>query len=370
MLKLLSVDYKERLLDKRFNIKDNWSLTGLKLSPFTIITGLNSAGKTRTCNLIKDFFLNKLLGYPKDLRIGDHNVLLKTSEDYSYRINIDISLDKNDNKVIKKDELHKIADGMSTLLYNRDKIYDMNLNKIVSYRPPKDSLTFHARRDEISYPYIEEIMREANNFYFLDFEELKIITVGKIIEKKLPKEILPSLTPAFFDLLVTKEIKNKILEEINLLGFAIKDISIEPIIIGNQKAPMLFFKERGVKVPYDMIQASQGMNKIIFLIVILNLMEDGSCILIDNLGDGLDYKRSMDIVPIIEEKSNNKQIIMCTNNEILLNQTDIRNWNILHREGTKVRAFNYENNKDQLNKFADSGLSNYEYFMSKYYIED
>ena len=115
MLKLLSVDYKERLLDKRFNIKDNWSLTGLKLSPFTIITGLNSAGKTRTCNLIKDFFLNKLLGYPKDLRIGDHNVLLKTSEDYSYRINIDISLDKNDNKVIKKDELHKIADGMSTL---------------------------------------------------------------------------------------------------------------------------------------------------------------------------------------------------------------------------------------------------------------
>ena len=78
MLKLLSVDYKERLLDKRFNIKDNWSLTGLKLSPFTIITGLNSAGKTRTCNLIKDFFLNKLLGYPKDLRIGDHNVLLKT----------------------------------------------------------------------------------------------------------------------------------------------------------------------------------------------------------------------------------------------------------------------------------------------------
>ena len=41
MLKLLSIDYKERL---KLKSPINWSLTGLKLYQFTMITGLNTAG--------------------------------------------------------------------------------------------------------------------------------------------------------------------------------------------------------------------------------------------------------------------------------------------------------------------------------------
>jgi ABC-type Na+ transport system ATPase subunit NatA len=131
---------------------------------------------------------------------------------------------------------------------------------------------------------------------------------------------------------------------------------------------MLYFREKGVRGTYDFVQASSGMLKIIFLIVCLHLIENGSCVLIDNAGDGLDYKRSMDILSFIEEAAEDKQIILCTNNEILLNHTDIRNWNILFREGSMVRAYNYENSREKITKFADTGLCNYEYFQHQYFL--
>ena len=178
-----------------------------------------------------------------------------------------------------------------------------------------------------------------------------------------------SFTSTIYQSFVTKEKKEIILDEINSLGFPIEDIEIQNVLLGDKEIPLLYFKEKGVG-KYDIANASSGMKNIIFLITCLNLVEEGTCILIDNLGDGLDFKRSMEIVTILEEKAIDKQIIVCTNNEILLNQTDIRNWNILHRDGSNVKAYNYKNNKERLIRFADSGLSNYEYFMDQHYLED
>jgi AAA15 family ATPase/GTPase len=132
---------------------------------------------------------------------------------------------------------------------------------------------------------------------------------------------------------------------------------------------MLYLQEKGVQKTYSFIDASSGLKKALFLIVILYLLDKGSCVLIDNLGDGLDYKRSIEIVRILNDKAKEMQLIVCTNNESLLNYTDIRNWNVLHREGEHVKAFNYRNSKERILQFADSGLSNYEFFKEEYYFK-
>ena len=142
---------------------------------------------------------------------------------------------------------------------------------------------------------------------------------------------------------------------------------VKEVKLAGTEIPMLYFKEKGVKGIYPYRDISTGMRNVIFLVVCLYLVKKGDCLLIDNVGDGLDYSCSKRIIEILEEKAKDKQVILCTNNEILLNQTDLRNWNVLSREGSTVTAYNYRNNKENILKFANSGLSNYEFFKDQYY---
>jgi predicted ATPase len=373
MLYLRSLDYEEKYFDAQTETLHQWELKDLKFSQFTIIAGLNSSGKSRTCNVIRNT-VKKIIGTLKQLQIGNTNLIIDTSEDKSYRIVIDIE-EVNHKKVIKGEELYEEPGSRNTLfpnieklLFNRKTIFDCQQKTDIPYSPPDDSLTFHVRRDKVSYPYLEEIVAEMKKFYFLNFEEPRGVAIGIIPESGLPIEILPSYTPLWVDRIDLSR-KREILDCIESLGFPIKDMFTKQIILAGQKVPMLYIEEKHVNGIYDFTQASSGMLKIIFLIVFLHLIEKGSSVLIDNVGDGLDYKRSINILPILNDIAEEKQIIICTNNEILLNQTDIRNWNIFYREGSIVRAFNYENSKEQLLKFAETGLSNYEYFQNEYFLK-
>jgi predicted ATPase len=375
MLFFKSLDHEEEFYDANSDSMHHWKLTNLTFSKFTIIAGLNGTGKTRTCNVIRNT-VKKIIEPMKTLMIGKTDLTFSISENQLYKFMISIQEDINRRRSINKEELYDVGETgalftRDNLLFNRRVIYDANLKKHTDYSPPDDTLTFHVRRDKVSYPYIEEIINEMRKFHFLDSEEPPALAAGDISGGKLPPqlpiEILPSLTPLWFGKIEHGK-KIEILDDLNSLEFPIKNIFVKEIILAGQRIPMLYFEEEGVKGTYDFFQISSGMKKILFVIVFLHLIEKGSCVLMDNVGDGLDYKRSINILPIIEKIAADKQIIISTNNEILLNQTDIRNWNILFREGDIVKAYNYENSKEQLMKFANTGLSNYEYFQDKYFL--
>lgn len=371
MLSITSLDYEENYFDETLKQKVCWKLDGLKLSQFTVLTGVNGAGKTRSCNVITNTI--KSIISRVGLQLGNKHLVVNTAENMSFELVINVEQDESYKPFLKEEKLFQIINDEKKLLFDRDRIYDSNTSQLIQYRPPENALTFHVRRDMVSHPFIEDIFKSLNKYHFLDFEEPKALALGKIIGEHLPLEILPSMTPMCFEQFVTNEKKKTILDQINYVGFSIKDIFVMPTNIltkdGFKKVPMLYLKEENITAPYNIMQASSGMMKVIFLIVTLNLIEKESCILIDNIGDGLDYKRSIEAMRILEEKSKESQIIVSTNNEFLLNQTDIRNWNILHRNGPVVKAYNYVNNKDKLIKFSDSGLSNYEYFKEEYYLE-
>lgn len=359
-----SEDYYNRSNEEQIK----WELEGLEFTQFCMITGLNSAGKSRTCNLIKNTF--KKIAIPiKPPQLGKTDMVFKTTDGKTYQFVLNVEQDLNYDPVIAEEKLYELNKKDQKMLFDRKKLFDSKQKKHFDYSPPDDSLTFHARRDKVSYPYLENIMNESTKFYFLDVENGKALIYSRLQQKLFPNEVDISNFASLVQNFVSKEQKEIILEEINSLGFPIADIKVQTFPVDGKEIPLLFFKEKGIGT-YDIANASAGMKKVIFLITCLNLLEKGTCILIDNLGDGLDFKRSMEIVTILEEKASDKQIIVCTNNEILLNQTDIRNWNILHRDGINVKAYNYKNSKERLLRFADSGLSNYEYFMDQHYLED
>lgn len=367
MFFIKSLNYEEDYFHQQTKQRRRWRLEGLAFSQFTILTGLNSSGKTRTCNIIKNT-ISRIVN-PLKPQLGKTEMTISVAEDRTYRYTSDIHQDESFNNFVKDEELWWLKErGKNRMLFNRKKILNSRSNRLVSYSPPDDQLTFHARRDKVHHTYIEDIIDSAKQFYFLDFEEPKVLARFTQPLKQLPQEILPSMTPLFFEGLVDKEKKNKIIDEINRMGFPIKDLFVRPLMIAGQEIPDLYIEEKGVEGIFSYLEASSGMFKMIFLIVFLNLIEDGSCILIDNAADGLDYMRSIYLPSLVERAAKNKQIILCSNNEMLLNQTNIRNWNVVYRQGPGVTAFNYENSKDKLLKFADTGLSSYEYFKEEYFL--
>jgi hypothetical protein len=89
---------------------------------------------------------------------------------------------------------------------------------------------------------------------------------------------------------------------------------------------------------------------------------------IDDICEGLDYERSTQLGKLVFEKltKNNIQAIVTSNDSFLMNVIDIKYWNVLRREGNTIKALNYQNNREQFDKFRMTGLSNFDFFTSKY----
>jgi len=360
-----SLDYSEDYFHTQSDSHHYWTLEGLAFSQFTLITGLNGVGKSRMCNIIKNTISR--MTSPVEPTLGKTEISFKIHKNNLYTYLCEVEQGEKLKKLIIREELRQR--GKKKPLFDRNKIYDSHSRRRVNYSPPEDQLSFHARRDQVRHDYIENIILAAKKFHFLDFGEPKMLRSGTEQLAYLPPEIPSSLTSLAFEQLVDPNKKSAILADINRMGFSVNDLFVKRVIMGGQIVPMLFIKEDGVEGTFGFVEASTGMFKVIFLMVFLNLVEEGSCLLIDNAADGLDYKRSMLLPKLVERASKKNQIIMVSNNEILLNQTDIRNWNVLFREGPRVKAVNYKNSKERLSAFADSGLSNYEYFREEYFLD-
>ena len=83
-------------------------------------------------------------------------------------------------------------------------------------------------------------------------------------------------------------------------------------------------------------QMSQGMARAFSLIVQLNyslMAKIPSCILIDDIGEGLDYDRSKKLIELIIEKAegSNIQVFMTTNDRFVMNSVPLKYWSVIHR---------------------------------------
>jgi AAA15 family ATPase/GTPase len=117
---------------------------------------------------------------------------------------------------------------------------------------------------------------------------------------------------------------------------------------------------------------SQGMARAFSLIVQLNyslMAKIPSCILIDDIGEGLDYDRSKKLIELIIEKAegSNIQVFMTTNDRFVMNSVPLKYWSVIHREGNKSVFYNYQNSKQTFDDFAFTGLNNFDFFATEFY---
>ena len=92
------------------------------------------------------------------------------------------------------------------------------------------------------------------------------------------------------------------------------------------------------------------------------LAKTSNCLLIDDIGEGLDFERSSIHISLLRQKASNSdvQLIMATNDRFVMNSVPLESWSVLRRDGNHVRVNNYQNSAKLFDRFKKTGLANFD----------
>ena len=133
----------------------------------------------------------------------------------------------------------------------------------------------------------------------------------------------------------------------------------------------LFVRERDLGDATDQNNMSQGMFRALSLLVQVNhaiLSGKPSCILIDDIGEGLDFERSCGLIDAVmsRARSSQAQLVMATNDRFVMNRVPLDNWSVLCRKGGRVSVRDYRNSREVFEGFLATGLSNFDFLALDY----
>lgn len=335
--------------------EQGWELTELApLQSVNLLVGRNATGKTRTIralNNVTSFMQMRETSmgnstFEANLKFGD----IKNPDwkmDYFFRIL---------SGVVEKEVLS--VNGVK-LIYRTKAIAKYTDQKI---NPPSDKLVVQIRRDKDLYPEIELLMTWVEGVTSVscsDINPFTILGTGKFFNPYNFSELVEALSPV--------EMK-KVLATSKELGYDIARITTIEAINGIR---LVQLKERYVPKEMIDIQLSSGMLRTLYLLCFVSVIKQNkklSLLLLDDMGEGLDYRRSTDLGKIIFEDcaQNGLQLIASSNDAFLMDVVDIAHWQILRRKGNKVSTINHALNPDLFRKFRLTGLSNYDLFSSDF----
>jgi AAA15 family ATPase/GTPase len=368
-----------------------WRVEECRLSQTNLIVGKNASGKSRIIMAI--YTVSQLLSSTFALQY----------ESYEWHLLFDIDTPEQKTEYILKiekglviqEKLIIYSEGDEPLL-DRDEsgkgtIFAKELNKHIRFQTDQTELAVVKRRDSIQHPFLENLYQWSNSLIFyqfgtelgqnsmvqipfkielmknkIDFRDsdfvIGIFVIGKQeIGERFTQAILSDMTKIGYNL---SEIGTKIPSLINL------NISADPLINLPQ---FLYVQEVDLTAVTEQAEMSQGMFRALSLFIQINyslLANKPSCIIIDDIGEGLDYQRSSSIIKILIEKAQTGlvQLIMTTNDEFIMNGVPIEYWSVIERTPGSAKLHNISNSGDKIEQFKFIGLNNFDLFTSEFLL--
>jgi AAA15 family ATPase/GTPase len=157
--------------------------------------------------------------------------------------------------------------------------------------------------------------------------------------------------------------KERIIDSMKEIGYELTNISTDN--------SMLYINEKNCDADISQYQMSQGMLRALSLIIQITynaLKNLPSTILIDDIGEGLDFERSASIIQLISRVASEGkcQLIMSTNDRYVMNNIPLKYWQVIQRTGGCCKAFNHNNSKEIFEKFAYTGLNNFDFLATDF----
>ena len=368
--------------------KSEWSIEGkpqdgqfqqwLTLRDINLIVGKNATGKSRTIDAIRhiadlvssDVKLSQLYAFG----FGTAEYYLKflnNGEQIQYYLNF------KEGKVIQE---NLTVGSVQRLNRAESKLYYEEIQKDLDFQIDDDILAV-TKRDKKQHSFFEDLYLWGKNLNHYRFgQQLGKDTLLKDVNAvKDDKDI--NLKDG--DDVATIFIKGKgehsdifvhtIIEDMERLSYNLKEINASALKYFPISAFGLNVQENDLQDTTDQREMSQGMFRALSLLVQLNyslLSKIPSCILIDDIGEGLDYDRSKSLIDLIIEKVKGSfvQVIMTTNDRFVMNKIPLDYWSVIKRIPKKSLFYNYQNSKETFDEYKYSGLSNFDFLATDFYL--
>jgi predicted ATPase len=357
-----------------------WVLNRCDFEHVNLVVARNSTGKTRLLNLIVNF--GKLVCGEVGFRNATYEVAFLNSEDekveYFVRTEQAVVIEEKlsiANEVV----LNRRGDGTGDILARER-------GEMMKFQVPKDKFACVAKRDSIQHPYLDELFNWGSSLrhymFGSDFGRSSYAVFYSLPGGAIPVQDVnakdQNSVVLFLKRLIEEsvEAKESILQDLSGIGYDISDIGIMQSgmigAIGTHPPMGIYIEETEHNHRVEQLEISQGLFRALSLFIQLRYSEyfgQPSLILVDDIGEGLDYERSKLLIKALvalAEKSG-AQLIMSTNDRFVMNNVPLKYWFILTREGGQVSSLNYKNSKAIFDDFELTGLNNFDFFSSKYY---
>jgi hypothetical protein len=375
-MKLKSITYSQFQGEK-----GEWEINKLTLVPINLLVGKNTSGKTRILNIIGNLG-NLLAGDLKPAFLsGNYNATFELGGKTLKYI-----LVYRDSKVVKEEVTFNGKKVIKRGRGGRGEILFEKTNKYVQFQTPQNELAVVARRDSVQHSFLEPLYRwgqSIRHFYFgtpMGRENFAIIAKDRTMDFN-PKDT--SKVIQIYRKGITEcgeTFKKAILEDMAAIDFPLKDIGIAAptsIILTTPIAGevvCMFVKEKDLKGITEQPDMSQGMFRTLSIIIQLNYSQMTSkqnCILVDDIGEGLDFDRSCALIELLMRKLKRPsvQLIMATNDRFVMNKVPLKAWSLIRRRGGTAEVFNYTNSKDLFDEFKFTGLNNFDLLATNFLSE-
>ena len=370
---------KELSYQEFANRKNSWTLAPFTLGQLNLLVGKNASGKTRTLNAIAG--LSNLISSGDKLQFLSGEYALRFEDDNSQ---ITYSLGYEEAAVIQ--ESFSI-DGNTFLDRGpggNGTIFAKEVGKPISFQAPTNELAVVSRRDNIQHPFFEKLYEWSRwTCHYLFGDRLGKDRVSGFVKVDSPVSPNPKDTNQVVFFLkfglrtYGDDFLRRIVRDMSEIGYDLEEVGVAPIgnliVLANIAPPpeSIYVIEKGLGFRVFQHEMSQGMFRALSLIIQLNLLQSlksQSCILIDDIGEGLDFERSGALIQHVlqQAKVSKAQVVMSTNDRFVMNHVPLDYWNVIQRHGSVCQILNYANSKDKFEDFKFTGLSNFDFFSTEY----
>lgn len=356
----------------------HWRLREFRLGQVNLIVGKNASGKTRTLNIVSN--IAKIIAGDVKLAFTSNDWTMKFAHDaveieYAIRIR-DKKVESEQFKENGKILLNRSAKGEGT-------IYAIKEKRHVDFQTDQSELAVVARRDRIQHPYFDKLFFWAKSLHHYQFnttlgqDSILIIREGPetTVDTRETHKVIAMFRSG--DRTHGAEFRDAIKDDMATIGYPITEIGLAPprtiIVKSNRGGEVfgLYVKETDLVSATEQDCMSSGMFRALSIVIQFNFAELTnlpSCILIDDIGEGLDFERSSALIQLLvaKAKKTDVQLIMTTNDRFVMNNVPLENWSVLKRESDGCRVFNYHNAKVQFDEFKFTGLNNFDFLAADF----
>ncbi len=370
---------------RKFSFRENagqnieWLIDNVSLGEINLVVGKNSSGKTRTLNALSDL-VNMLMGRGTAATGPvSYELLFKNSDDFmKYELAYDLETIRMERLYVGEEMvLERGTEGTGIVKYEATPG-----SMFLEFEIPHDQLACYAKRDRLQHPFIEIIHGWAISLRRFNFSgdlgktryALKSSFDSKEVEwTDTTASLVPVITlaeeeyPQFHEL---------VLKDMFQIGYELEEFGVinfsERFSGSSQDRYAVYTTEKGLEKQVTQRDMSQGMFRAFSVLVQVDyyiLCGNKGFVIIDDIGEGLDFSRAKQLVQVLIAKAKEAkiQLIMSTNDSFIMNAVDIENWAIIMREGHKISLYNYENSKEIFEEFKFTGLNNFDFYASEFF---